>query len=126
MCRELIEHIFDPEDTELGIGINERSELVKAYLTNAESVRRSSQLSKLWEIISKWPIFPGCPQALVYLFLGASDETKAKVYQACDDPVFRQCILKNSTERDIETLKLGMKDADERCREIALSKNPNG
>mgnify|MGYP001228418968 FL=1 len=126
VCEELIEHIFDPEDTHLGIGIKERSELVKAYLTNAESIRRSFQSSKLWELISKWPIFPGSPQAFVYLFLEASDGTKAKVYQACDEPVFRQCILKNCTERDIDTLKLGMKDTDERCREIALSKKPHG
>lgn len=126
MADKLIEPIFDPEDTELGIGINERSELVKAYLTNAESIRRSFQLSKLWELISKWPIFPGSPQALVYLFFEASDGTKAKVYQGCNEPVFRQCILKNSTERDIDTLRLGMKDADEHCREIALSKKPHG
>lgn len=123
---KLIEPIFDPGDTELGIGINERSELVKAYLTNAESIRQSFQISKLWELISKWPIFPGSPQALVYLFLEASDGTKAKVYQGCNEPVFRQCILKNSTERDIDTLRLGMKDADEHCREIALSKKPHG
>jgi hypothetical protein len=126
VCEGLIEHIFNPEDTELGIGINERSELVKAYLTNAESDRQDSLSFKLWQLISKWPIFPGCPQALVYLSLGVSDRTKAEVYQACDDPVFRQCILKNSTEQDIETLELGMKDADERCREIALSKKSDG
>jgi hypothetical protein len=124
VAEKFIEHIFDPEDTELGIGINERSELVKAYLTNARSVRKSSH--NLWHFISRWPTFPGCPQPLVYLFLEATDWTKSKVYQACHEPELRRCILKNSTERDIDTLKLGMKDADERCREIALSKKPNG
>lgn len=62
----------------------------------------------------------------MYLHVGVSDRTKADVYQACDEPELRRCILKSSTERDIYTLKLGMKDADERCREIALSKKPNG
>ncbi len=129
---ELIERIFDPEDTELGIGINERSELVKAYLTNADSLRLSHHgdgyafteyhFSKLWELISKWPDVSTSPQGTVYYYLGAHDGTKAKVYQACDDSVLRSAILKNSTERDTDTLKLGMKDTDERCREIAFSK----
>jgi hypothetical protein len=126
VCEALIEHIFNPEDTELGIGINERLELVKAYLTNTESYQQNFPSYKLWWLISKWPIFQGCPQVLVYLHVGVSDQTKADVYQACDEPELRQCILKSSNERDIYTLKLGMKDADERCREIALSKKPNG
>lgn len=131
VCDELIERIFDPEDTELGIGINERSELVKAYLTNAESIRlsylrsdygfRECHFSKLWEFISKWPDASESPQGCVYTWLGADDGTKAKVYQACDEHL-RSAILENSTERDTDTLKLGMKDTDERCREIAFSK----
>jgi hypothetical protein len=134
VCDELIERIFDPDDTELGIGINERSELVKAYLTNADSVRWShprdgyldifGHSSKLWEFISKWPDVSESPQFGVYSYLGADDGTKAKVYQACDVPAWRTTILENSTERDIDTLKLGIRDADERCREIAFSKIP--
>ncbi|TKB71855.1 MAG: hypothetical protein E8D46_17185 [Nitrospira sp.] len=130
---DLIEHIFDPDDTELGIGMNERSELVYAYMTNEADVRRSYErngdvgfllchFSNLWALISKWPEAPKSPQYLVYRYLWADDETKTKVYQACDDPLSRRGILENSTERDTNTLKLGMKDADERNREIAFSK----
>ena len=133
VASELMERIFDPDDTELGIGMNERSELVRAYMTNEASVRRSHErdgdigfgllhFSKLWELISKWPEVPRPPQYAVYRYLWADDGTKAKVYQACDEPVLRLGILENSTERDIDTLKLGMKDADERNREIAFSK----
>lgn len=132
VCNELIERIFDPEDTELGIGINERSELVKAYLTNADRVRRSYlrsdygftewHFSKLWEFISEWPDVTTSPQGSVYYYLGAEDGTKAKIYQACDEPAWRTAILENSTKRDTDTLKLGMKDTHERCREIAFSK----
>lgn len=132
VAHELIERIFDPEDTELGIGINERSELVRAYLTNADSVRWSyprdgyldifGHFSKLWELISKWPDVSTSPQGSVYYYLGAEDGTKAKVYQACDEPTWRTAILENSTKRDTDTLKLGMKDTHERCREIAFSK----
>lgn len=41
---DLIERVFDCEDNELGVAPNERSELVMAYLTNAEALKPSRGL----------------------------------------------------------------------------------
>ena len=79
MGHDLIEHIFDPDDTELGIGMNERSELVYAYMTNEADVRRSYErngdvgvvfcdFSNLWELISRWPEAPKSRKYRVYRY----------------------------------------------------------
>ncbi len=139
---ELIQHIFNHEDTELGIDIHQRAELVLAFLTNKEQIKRSypspydldlldpwdttfldyyTHFRKLWELISKWPRVTSNPQWAVYRYLGATDKTKSKIYQTCDVPVWREQILRNCTRKDTHTIQVGMEDSHEGCRELAYS-----
>jgi hypothetical protein len=134
-----IENIFDNEDKELALSMDERKELILAYLTNEDMVFKAklrtreipideylilsavdadNHFSRLWELASKWPGESGIPHA-VYSFVNAPDSTKAKVYQGCEKPFFRRTILYGCTHRDKETLKLGVADADAECREVA-------
>jgi len=138
---EFIEQIFDSEDGELAINTEERKELALAYLTNKklekenEFQRRKAgsvdeheyvsalyderHLSRLWELASKWPTKSTLPHA-VYTCVCAPDTTRAKIYQLCnDEPFLRRTILHGCDHRDRETLKLGMEDSDEDCRDIA-------
>jgi hypothetical protein len=99
----LIEQIFDHEDQELGITLEARAELVKAFLTNHHAIRGSFRgkydfiegldsyytrrhFSRLWKLISKWPEGTGNLPYAVYRYVGAPDETKAEIYQSCDEP----------------------------------------
>ncbi|MCI0410958.1 MAG: hypothetical protein L0191_20750 [Acidobacteria bacterium] len=133
----LIKKIFDPEDKELGITMKERQELVLAFLTNKEALVHAESaaalgghepweeaptwwlfLDALWELASKWPEETAI-QPLVYRHVPASDETKARTYRTCKEPFWRHYILENCDARDTQTIQLGMKDADETCRDIA-------
>lgn len=139
----LIQKVFDYEDQELGIDLEAQKELILAFFTNREVVSRSQRLkvghfidglsmlgarahySHLWKLISKWPKGTGNLQHAVYRYVGAPDETKAEIYQACDEPVWRRAILEGCNTDDFQTIELGMKDPDDGCREIAYRKfNP--
>lgn len=137
----LIEKIFDHEDSELGLDITQRKALVLAFLTNVAAMRWSRKLdpkdfvgnpaagstiysnrthySKLWELTAKWPEPIGI---VVYRYMGAPDETKARIYRTATDPVIRQSILSGCERRDVQTLEQGLQDDDETCREIAGSR----
>jgi hypothetical protein len=142
VSRGMIECILDHEEKELGIDLEQREQLVLAYLTNSESLEEScwgtsdfedryedaawfmwfmagGHFAKLWKLISKWPRVPGNPQHGVYRYVGADDETKAETYKMCDVPLWRQAILENCGKRDRQTLKLGLNDPDKNCREVA-------
>ena len=136
---KLIEHIFDLDDTFLGIGIAERKELALAYLSNSESVDKSHRTwrdfhpddgfgawsnetpSQLWLLASKWPPETRVPGG-VYRYVKTTDETKAKVYQGCADPIFREVILESCDGSETETIRAGTKDAESNCRRMAHSK----
>ena len=132
---DLIECIFDHEATELGIDLQQREQLVLAFLSNEEAIRNSyrqeykglgtERFSKLWRLASKWPESVSVQYA-VYRYLGAKDETKAEIYQACDKPLLRQTILENCNGNNTKTIMLGRKDSDEQCRETALQAVKNG
>lgn len=137
---DLIEKIFDPDDTELGINAEQRKELALAFLTNKDAVaksrrrwqefgmdgwgwyRNTSHFQKLWELASKWPPESRVPYG-IYRYVGTEDKTKAQIYQACTNPHLRCAILENSdASEDRETIKLGMQDADKTCKYVALAK----
>lgn len=145
----LIERVFDCEDNELGVAPNERSELVMAYLTNAEALKPSRGLgtrdwpekaatfwesgdwhaierhfSRLWTLIAKWPGDTGDIQSWVYRVVGAPDQTRAEIYRSCDVPGWRLAILESCDEDDTETLALGSADLDAGCCQLAYSKIP--
>ena len=138
---DLIKRIFDHENQELGIGFEERKELIAAFLTNKEALAMLEEwqpwpgekfLPTLWELASKWPkssesegaqrVAPMKPVMMphvVYRYMPASDETKAKIYQAEEDRICRRWILENCTAADVHTLALAVKDKDNVCREMA-------
>jgi hypothetical protein len=141
--KELIERIFDHENHELGISLEERQELICAFLTNKEVLADLDEtrkcpvfewpddyfglsilgaekfLTTLWELASKWPKEQQRLRSLVYQYVPAGDETKAKIYQAEEEPGCRCAILQNCTVEDAETLKLALRDTDKYCRSMA-------
>jgi hypothetical protein len=93
---ELIQRIFDYENEELGLTLEERKELIGALLTNKEALAQletwteigqaENFLTTVWELASKWPkspesdvrrtVRPILMPHLVYRYVQASDKTK--------------------------------------------------
>src|SRR5262249_37936422 len=96
------------------------------FIDGLSMVSTRGHFSRLWMLISRWPEGTGNLQSVVYRYIGAPDETKAEIYRTCPIPVWRQCILENCHEDDIQTMELGMQDANDQCRELAYTKfNPH-
>jgi hypothetical protein len=133
----LIQKIFDSTNTELGIDLETKKQLIYGLLTN-QHFRESSQkletddfvdgmswvstrahFSELWLFTSKWPENNNDLRHAVYSYLGVPDDTKSSIYQMCTNDFLRRTILYSCKEKDIQTIKLGMQDADGQCREIA-------
>jgi hypothetical protein len=87
---------------------------------------------EIFRLASKWPkssesevaqrVAPMKPVMMphvVYRYVPASDETKAKIYEAEEDRLCRRWILENCTAADVHTLALAVKDKDNVCREMA-------
>ena len=119
----LVEMVFDPNDTRLGIDKDLRRELALAVLSNqmaltpnlssysefAEAIgahdahsyltlRReaSEHYAKLWALAARWPRESGVPFS-VYLHVPVDNGTKVRTYQASKEPLFRRAILTNDT-----------------------------
>jgi len=143
----LIEQLFDPDETELGLTLTERYELCCAFLTNCTVIDTHVKdagvvgnpsawdgwtwysarkfLGTLWLNAAKWPKGTGNLQHVVYRYVAVDDETKAKVYESCDEPVWRKAILYNSNaKRDHNTFAMALRDRDDGCRELAYSLIP--
>src|SRR5262249_6486771 len=78
-----------------------------------------AHFSELWLFTSKWPENNNDLRHAVYSYLGVPDDTKSSIYQMCTNGFLRRTILYSCKEKDIQTIKLGMQDADDQCREIA-------
>ena len=139
----LIEKIFNMEDNELGISIEQRKELALAFLSNREALEKNAIVAglngeggsldalthlgacrffeTLWGYSSKWPKKSSIRHA-VFKSVPTEDEVKAKVYASCKEGFLRGAILENCSHRDRNTLDLGMKDSDGTCRMIAYSR----
>jgi hypothetical protein len=144
---EFIEKIFDPEDQDLAITLEERQALVFAFLTNTATLSRAAQaalqrptgadwieldaailthrfsrefLRKLWELAAKWPQ-ETYVQSTVYTVVPAEDSTKAAIYKSCGEPVLRSIILEHCSQADRDTLALALQDTDASCRSWAES-----
>ncbi len=138
----LLQKLFDPDNTELGIDLEQRRELALAFISNPEAQRDSRCYSGLlgsdqwigpgddwaiyessnhwdaiWRLAAKWP-----PESLVphYVFenISTDDVVKKDVYQHCKDAALRCTILEGCSSTEI--LKLGIKDSDSTCQSIAL------
>jgi hypothetical protein len=133
----LIEQIFDHEDQELGISLEARGELVKAFLTNHQAIRDSyrdqsdfipgflgghpaaftrAHFSKLWILISKWPEGTRNLQASVYRYLGLPTKRRPKFIRAAMNRYGEQRfseILINVTRRPLNSVcRISMNNAE--------------
>lgn len=142
--KNFITKLFDSEDQDLGIDLDERRELIFIFVGSGKVLRRYTEeagllgypeswdgltdhlaskfLANLWELASKWRTDSGVPY-LVYSKVPANDETKAKNYQRCNDPELRKTIIAycSSHEQFKETIELAKKDADQECRKWAAN-----
>jgi len=149
---ELVEKVFDPGDTELGIDMDARRELCRAFLSNKAKLHELTDdaglcpdhkgywearidaekfLAALWRLAAKWPEGSDIP-ALMFnevpangLTSGVDENGNLKYVKAevyRACPRWRLCILYSCGPRDDEVVRLGMQDADEECRKVAYSK----
>jgi hypothetical protein len=143
---KLIQRLFDPDNTELEINLDQRRELALAFISNPEAQRdsrcngglfgsgqrigpgdnwalyeSSNHWSSIWRLAAKWS-----PESLVahyvYENIFTDDATKEEVYRQSGNACFRGTILEGCSSTEI--LKIGMKDSDGYCRFTAFSKIP--
>ncbi|HTT76970.1 MAG TPA: cell division protein FtsA [Candidatus Binataceae bacterium] len=124
--------VFDLNDEELGLSLEERRELILAFLAgqSGQNARRDSESSEIWELVSEWPHESDVPP-LVYRFLPTSDKGAAEIYGVVKNPEWRRAILcmvwgQDETEKWTNaghlyrsTLALATKDSDNACRLLA-------
>ncbi len=131
----LLEALFEPESTHLGLSLAQREQIVSALLVSRQALtehhRNGADLppepwdahlfSHLWRLISKWPA-ESRVRKNIHLYIGTTIKTKAGIYRQCKQATFRADILRNLDPDDSDTLELGMKDHDNLCRFLAFSK----
>jgi hypothetical protein len=143
---KLIRKIFDPDDKELAIGLDQRRELALAFISTPEAhkdshlhtTRLGSQATghgdwdvwessihwdAIWRLAAKWPIDAGVAQA-VFENISVDEGVKVDVYQQLEDEDLRSNILQACDSTEIQILQLGTKDSDHFCRAAAFSKIP--
>jgi len=147
---ELIRKLFDLEDKvegpngrvvclgELGIDLEQRKQLALAFISNPaaqkDSLRdtqdsidggewysRRQRWATVWKLAAKWPSDSGVPRA-VFRSFATEDKVKAEVYQQSTENRLRCDILESCSEKQPETLKLGIADTWGTCRYISYSK----
>jgi hypothetical protein len=129
---------FDQEDTTLRLIPEQRDELALAYLSNKAAIQASHDQSlpdiddgvalyswekertRFWELLSKYKSKDVRWQG--FRRVGGKDAWKAAAYAATDDPHLRLVILRNTSDWELQTIRLGVKDADADCRELAQQK----
>jgi hypothetical protein len=130
--------IFDPSDQSLKVTDSEREELAMAFLSNpaaiASSRDHSCPLSDFWEPRAEcektrkrfWELLSAFPsdevRARGYRSFGGEDSWKAEAYRKTDNSWLRLDLLRGATGIEIELLRLGVRDEDENCREVAAGK----
>jgi hypothetical protein len=139
---DLIERIFDISDKELNISsIEERAELITAYLTNVEEVSESRRdyfdhvdgmdaaftrlyYQKLWDLISIWPEEFNWVKRLVYIYIGNSSNNKVSIFK--DSPMhLKMAILEGCSGTDSydnEIIKLAMQEGNDFLKRQAYAK----
>jgi hypothetical protein len=144
--KTFITKLFDSEDQDLGIDLDERRELIFIFVRSGKVLTLYTEeaglmgypesrdgltdylankfLANLWELASKWPTESRVPY-LVYSKVPANDETKAKIYQKCDDPELRKTIIAYCTphEEFPETIGLAKKGLMTNFCEIQRTKH---
>src|ERR1041385_2517046 len=137
--------LFNVADTELDIGLGERSELIVAFFSNealstlhadtglVDTPLSSSRYSRdsdarkllreLWELAAMWSTdhLPAPAPELTFRYLLVDPETRARVYKTVSQPLLRRTIIEGCSKTDVETLKMAIRDSDEDCRGAARS-----
>lgn len=125
---ELVRQVFDPEDVKLGITMEEREQLARAFLSNGARLAKAGELDydartlsvDLWQLALKWPEESVIPAIILNeVRISPYSKTKAEAYRAC--PKRRGLILYNCDWQDDETVKMGLQDPNEGCRERAFA-----
>jgi hypothetical protein len=144
---ELVEAVFDPEDTSLGLGLGSRKQLVLAFLGNVLAVAKNraemkrdsfadtfdvidswslhdtqTHYTTLWKKMSRWPRDMSSIKSDVYRTIRAPDDTMAEVYAGSEEVHLRKAILEVCEPDDLKTLLVAMKDSNDDCRWTAFSK----
>lgn len=140
---DLVKLILDPDDTKLGIEINERFQFAKACLVNKRVVEngwrtkrgyspvqnarfgwfQSYDYSKtVWELAMKWPDKAGIPYKAFHT-IQTFDRVKAAIYSRCEEIPLRGAIIESCLPEDEETLRLARADSDKQLRSMAYWKS---
>lgn len=134
-AHNVLEAIFDPDDSRFEMTLDEREQLVNALLISrqvlSEKRRKESSVfaqpwdarlfSRLWRLVNKWPKDAKIRRN-IHLYVGTTIKTKAGIYRQCKQAALRVDILNNIDPDDCDTLELGMKDSDNVCRYLAHTK----
>ena len=139
--KKLIEQIFTYDETQLGIAIAERRELIRAFLTNTKAIEKShkdsfdfadgadwastsSHFNRLWQQISVWPSDAEHLKQAVYETIGADDVTRATALRESANEATRWFILVGcSPDHHSDTLRFGRCDKDPSCRATAYQRS---
>jgi|CXWL01.1.fsa_nt_gi hypothetical protein len=138
---KLIEQIFLYDETQLGITLAERRDLVRAFLSNTEVIKKShkgssdfsdgpdwasttSHFTRLWQHISAWPSDEESLKCFVYKTVGTDDVTRATALRESKDETTRWTILVGcDPNRHTDTLRFGRRDKDPSCRATAYQRS---
>lgn len=134
---DLIVAIFDRDDRDLRINVEERKELILAFVRNAAVIEASHQsdffdgcdghalrkrFATVWKLASKWPLESGIRE-MVYRFIGVNGEIKRKTYEQCQDPYIRYRILEGCYGwEDRDVIALGLNEVHPLFRSTAYRK----
>ncbi len=136
----LVNHVLDLDDTALNLEKEERFELARACLVNANVVQngrrsktmdfadgwgwyRSGKNAKtVWELAAKWPEDSGI-QVFAFEYVQTEDKVKAEIYPKCKAAHLRVTILESCLPEDKETLRLGRGDTDSTARYVAYGRS---
>lgn len=139
--KKLIEQIFLYDETQLGITLAERRDLVRAFLSNTEVIKKShkgssdfsdgpdwasttSYFTRLWQHISAWPSDEESLKCFVYKTVGTDDVTRATALRESKDETTRWTILVGcDPNRHTDTLRFGRRDKDPSCRATAYQRS---
>ena len=147
---DFILKLFDPENNELGLSWEDRRRYAVTFLAaRAEpgKIEEFSRQKKEQEYADNWPLFvadlgggtggelielmPKWPkdagvQDFAYRFCAPCGHIDV-VYEHCDEPRWRRCLLENMLRKEewvlgtcpARVLELARKDPDDKCRELA-------
>jgi hypothetical protein len=120
---DFVRQIFDPEDVKLGITMQDREQLARAFLSNGAKLAKAGQMDfeartlseDLWKLAIKWPEKSDIPATIFdEVPISPFSSFKADAYRACIE--HRLIILFNCDWQDNQIVQMALQDPDENCR----------